>query len=245
MTLLQIASFPQGSIALPTSPVRCSSEPAPVSFFIHPVRSLMAFINLLSNASSCDACFSVCLVPWGLELWSLCMHVRFSLLNTFKTFFICASYRQNSLLGCPLCGNFPLLCDGWALVGAGHAAITQPLSKTVLFSSFFSDYKRFPHSGCYTKLSTPILCYSCCQLSEEINSLVVQCLPSSCTWLFLFCWVVNTEEEEKEPHGFGCSLYSSPSCEVCSILPLSSLPLFAQQSLGEGSSRDLLFKVLI
>lgn len=51
--------------------------------------------------------------------------------------------------------------------------------------------------------------------------------------------------EKKEPHAFCCSLDSSPSCEVCSILPLSSLPPFAQQSLGGGSSRDLLFKVLI
>lgn len=76
MTLLQTAGFPQGSVALPISPVRSSSEPAPVSVFIHPVHGLMAFINL-SNASSCDACFCVCPVPWGLELWSLCMHICF------------------------------------------------------------------------------------------------------------------------------------------------------------------------
>lgn len=61
---------------------------------------------------------------------------------------------------------------------------------------------------------------------------VLQCPPSSRTWLFLFLLACEYRGEKKELHAFSCSLVSSPSCEVCSILPVRSLPPFAQQLLG-------------
>lgn len=223
MTLLHIAGFPQGSVALPTSPV---SQPQCLllSILCMVWWVLLIFFQMLHLVMLVSVCACYLGDQSSEAMYALLLWVHWIVSRNFSSL----HHQDRICCECPLHGNFPLLCHVWALVGAGHTTATQSLSKAVLFSSFFSDYKHFPHSGCYTELSTPVLCYTCSQLSEEFNTSYASVSPIITHLTLPLLLACEYRGEKKEPHAFSCSVDSSPICEVSSIFSLSSLPLFSQ-----------------